>query len=321
MLRYTADLRTLAFMGIFFGLVAVQWLVPQASVLEGNYALGVPLLVMTCFFSFFCAVATHNTIHSPVFRSRTANRVFQVVLTQTYGHPVSAFVPGHNLSHHKHTQTRRDVMRTTKTRFAWNALNMLLFTLMVAPSIMRGEAAYFEAMKRRLPSWYRQLKIEQYAMFALYALLIAADWEHYGLKFFVFVFVPHKYAAWGIVSMNFLQHDGTDQDHPYNHSRNFVGKLINFFTFNNGYHGIHHDHPGLHWSLAPEAHAREIAPHIHPELDQKSLLAYLFKAFVYPGKRLRYDGAPVVLPEEGPDEDWIPTPEESKDDLGAIAPA
>jgi fatty acid desaturase len=317
MLRYRADLRTLAFMGIYFGLVAVQWTVPAASVLHGSYAVGVPLLVLTCFFSFFCAVATHNTIHSPVFRSRTVNRIFQIVLTQTYGHPVSAFVPGHNLSHHKHTQTRRDVMRTTKARFGWNLLNMLLFTVMVAPSIMRGESAYFAAMKKRLPTWYRQLKIEQYVMFAIYGVLLYLDWK----SFLLFVFVPHKYAAWGIVSMNYLQHDGCDQDHPYNHSRNFVGKLVNFFTFNNGYHGIHHAHPGLHWSLAPEAHAREIAPHIHPALDQKSLLGYLFTAFVLPGKRVRYDGTPLVLPEEGPDEDWIPTPEQSRDDLGAIAPA
>ena len=35
---------------------------------------------------------------------------------------------------------------------------------------------------------------------------------------------------------------------------------MNWFTFNNGYHGIHHMKPGLHWSLAPEVHAKELAP-------------------------------------------------------------
>ena len=43
------------------------------------------LLAATFCFSFFCAVATHNTIHSPVFTTRGANRVFQAVLTTTYG--------------------------------------------------------------------------------------------------------------------------------------------------------------------------------------------------------------------------------------------
>ncbi len=318
MLRYRADLRTIAFMAVFFGLVAVQWTVPQVNVFQGAPVWAwLPLLVLTSFFSFFCAVATHNTIHSPVFEKRAHNRVFQAVLTLTYGHPVSAFVPGHNLSHHKHTQTRKDVMRTSKVRFRWNLLNGLLFLAFVGPSIMKGEAQYFAAMKERLPAWYQQYRIEKYLLWGLYLVLVLIDWK----SFLLFVFLPHKYAAWGIVTMNLLQHDGADAESEWNHSRNFVGKLVNWFTLNNGFHTIHHMHPGLHWSLTPEAHAREVAPHIHPNLDQPSLLAYIFRTYIWPAKRLTYEGKPVVLPEEGPDESWIPRPEETKEDLGAMAPA
>ena len=106
--------------------------------------------------SFVCATITHNVIHAPVFRSRRANRVFQLVLTWSYGHPVSSFVPGHNLSHHLHTQTRRDVMRTTKLRFRWNLLNQLLFLPMIALDITKADAAYVKAMKSERPRWYRQ---------------------------------------------------------------------------------------------------------------------------------------------------------------------
>lgn len=325
MLRVKADIRTLAFCAFYFGLVAVQWAVPSISVLGGNYVVGVPLLIATAFFSFFCAVATHNTVHCPVFKKRWHNRVFQSVLTVTYGHPVSAFVPGHNLSHHKHTQTARDVMRTSKVRFRWNLLNGLLFMAMVGPAIMKGESEYFRTMKQRLPTWHRQLRLEFAALYGLYAALIALDiatssgWIPW--RFLVLVFIPHKYAAWGIITINLIQHDGCDPDHKYNHSRNFTGKVVNWFTFNNGFHGIHHDHPGLHWSLCPEAHAREIHPHIHPALEQKSLLVYLWKTFVWPGKRLTYDGKPHVLPAEIKDEKWVPRPEETQEDLGAIAPA
>src|SRR5687767_8650180 len=115
MLRYRADLKTLCFVAIYFGLVAVQWIFAPTALW-----LAIPLMVLTCWFSFFGAVATHNTVHCPVFHQRWLNRVFQCVLTLTYGHPVSAYVPGHNLSHHKHTQTRRDVMRTTKVRYRSN---------------------------------------------------------------------------------------------------------------------------------------------------------------------------------------------------------
>ena len=37
--------------------------------------------------------------------------------------PVSMFVPGHNLSHHKYLQKPKDRMRTDKLRFRWNLLN------------------------------------------------------------------------------------------------------------------------------------------------------------------------------------------------------
>jgi fatty acid desaturase len=312
MLRYRADLRTLSFTAIYFALVAVQWVYAPSEL-----SIAIPLFVLTCWFSFFGAVATHNTIHCPVFHQRGLNRAFQVVLTLTYGHPVSAFVPGHNLSHHKHTQSRRDVMRTTKTRHRWNLLNGMFFLVHIGNDIMKGDIRYFRAMFRKNPAWARQMAIEWGILFGLYGVLLALDWK----KFLFYVFLPHKYGAWGIVTMNLLQHDGCDEDSAYNHSRNFVGKLVNYWTYNNGYHTIHHMEPGLHWSLLPTEHAKRVAPFIHPNLDQPSLLAYLFRTFGWPGKRLRYDGAPVVLPEEGPDEEWVPGPKETPADvsLGAIA--
>src|SRR6478752_196474 len=296
-MRYRADWRTLAFIGTYFGLVAVGYLLPWST----SWFVLVPLVVATASFSFFCAVATHNTLHSPIFRGRLANKVMQCVLTVTYGHPVSAYVPGHNLSHHQHTQTRMDVMRTTKVRFKWNLLNAIFFMPTVALAIMPTDARFAKTMKARNPRWYKQLRIEWACYFVYVAFLLALDWK----KFLIFGVIPHQYAAWGIITMNLLQHDGTDQNSKYNHSRNFVGSVVNWFTFNNGYHSIHHDHPALHWSLLPKAHAEQIAPHIHPALEQKSLVGYCFRTFFWPGKRLNYDGTAMVLPQEGPDEDWI----------------
>ncbi len=311
MLRYRADIRTLVFVAIYFGLVAVQWVYAPKEL-----HLAIPLVVLTCFFSFFGAVATHNTIHSPVFHQRWANRLFQVVLTLTYGHPVSAYVPGHNLSHHKYTQSSKDVMRTTKVQFRWNLINLLLFQPRVVRDILPADMRYFKAMYRRNPPWFRQMILESVVFLGSMAALLVLDWQ----KFILYVLIPHQYAAWGIVTMNFLQHDGCDENSEHNHSRNFVGKLVNWFTYNNGFHSIHHKHAGLHWSLTPAAHAREIAPFIHPALDQKSLLGYLWRTFVWPGKRETYDGKPYIPPPAGEDEEWIPGPKETPDDvsLGAI---
>ena len=61
----------------------------------------------------------------------TVNRFFEMplalALTLAYGHPVSAYAPGHDLSHDKWVRTRRDAMRTTKLRFRWTLLNRLFF--------------------------------------------------------------------------------------------------------------------------------------------------------------------------------------------------
>jgi fatty acid desaturase len=309
-LRYRADIRSLAFIGVYFSLVVYQWLVAPSSLLVAG-----PLLMATCFFSFFGAVITHNTIHCPVFVSRTVNRVFQVVLSLTYGAAVSAFVPGHNLSHHKHVQTTRDVMRTTKVRHQWNLLNMLEFAPRVGVAITKNDIAYTKAMRGRHRKWYAQYRLETSTVLAATAVLFVLDWK----KALVYWLIPHVYAAWGIISMNYLQHDGCDIDHRYNHSRNFVSPLVNWFTFNNGFHGIHHDKAGLHWSLTPEAHARIYHGRIDPRLEQKSMFVFLIKSFVYPGRRLTFDGKPVELPPVGEDESWIPRPEETPEDLGAVA--
>src|SRR6185295_9035004 len=37
-----------------------------------------------------------------------------------------------------------------------------------------------------------------------------------------------------------------------NRSINNVDNLLNFFIFNQGFHAIHHAHPGIHWSDIPD---------------------------------------------------------------------
>lgn len=318
MLRYTADIRTLAFVGTYYALVALA-IVYASPAFAAATGFAVPWwgivghVIVLCLLSFFCAVIAHNTVHSPVFKQRVLNKLFQIVLSPAYGHPVSMFVPGHNLSHHKFTQTPKDRMRTDKLRFRWNLLNQVLFMPVVGGIIFKDNAEFVKVMKPRNPAWYRQFLAELgfYVFFLLGTLaaflLVSAGWFDGLWKWVVFVVLPHQYAAWGIMGINFVQHDGTDPFHPYNHSRNFTGKVLNWFAFNNGYHGIHHEHPGLHWSLAPAAHEKEYVGKIDPRLDQKSLLPYLFKQFIYPGVRMRYDDTPVVLGPPREDEPWVPT--------------
>lgn len=309
MLRYRADWRTLFFMCVFAALSIGGWVLDPHGPLLWAW---VPVTMIS---SWICAVIAHNTVHCPVFTRRWMNKVFQVWLSLSYGFPVSEYVPGHNLSHHKFMQQREDVMRTSKVNYRWNLLNFLLFFFHVGPGVTAGNYRYKKLMAERLPAWNRQLLVEIIAVWGVKVALLLIDWR----KALLFVILPHLFAVWGITTVNFLQHDGTDDTHPVNHSRNFVGKVFNFFTLNNGFHGIHHMRPGLHWSLTPQAHAEEVAPTIDKRLEQPSLFVYMFKAFIYPGKRVTFDGKPVVHENVGPDHDWVGASRDTAaEELGAV---
>jgi len=248
-------------------------------------------VVVTAVSSWLVAVITHNTVHTPVFYNRTLNRLFQVWLSLSYGFPVSEYLPGHNLSHHKFTQKGGDLMRTTRVRFRWNLLNAIAFVPTVAFSVTLANLEFASKMGKTKPAWLRQLRIETAAVWSVKIGLLLLDWR----KALLFVIIPHVFAVWGITAVNYVQHDGCDEDDAYNHSRNFVGKLFNWLTFNNGYHGMHHVQPGLHWTLLPAAHAEQLHPHIHPALEQRSLAVYLFRTFIWPGRRVKYTGEPFVV--------------------------
>jgi fatty acid desaturase len=286
----------LGFVAAYFAVLGWAW-----SLSLGGRFLAGGAFVLLCGLSWINAVITHNVVHLPLWRSAALNRVTRNVLSLTYGFPVNEYIPGHNLSHHRHVQQRRDVMRTTKVRLPWNFANILAFFPVVAFDVMRANAKYVEFAKDRRRDWYSERNFQMFLTWGLKITLLFVDWE----KALIFVFVPHLGALWGVTTVNYLWHDGCDVEHPYNHSRNFVGRLFNWFHFNNGFHGMHHIQPGLHWSLLREKHAELVAPHIHPALAQRSLAAYLLRTFVFEWRRVRYDGAPLALPEGGADEDWI----------------
>ncbi|KAF4674071.1 hypothetical protein FOL47_009750 [Perkinsus chesapeaki] len=262
---------------------------------------------------FGCSIAKLTANHkriNKVFYNDNLNRIFQCILSLTYGHPVSTFVPGHNLSHHRYTQLRMDPMRTSKLRYTWNFLNGLLFQPTVAGDVFKADIRYILVQRDNGRQYYVNAVREASTVICVSLALAILDWR----RFLIYFYIPHFFAQWAIVGMNMLQHDGCDvvdyhdQKHNYNGSRNFVGYWLNYLTFNNGYHSIHHLYPKMHWSRLPCEHDKQIKPHIHPQLDQSSMGTYIFEAFIYPGIRLRYDGKPVDIDctkPDDPDEDWV----------------
>jgi len=296
MLRYKADIRSLCFVSLYFCLFFYTWFFVPKQWIPMTIA-----VFILCNINFMVGVIVHNAVHSPVFKNKTVNRAFQVILSLAFGGQVSAYVPGHNLSHHKHLQTAKDNTRTLKLRYRWNFLNQFLCLFVMIPGLLRTEASFAKRLSTIKPRWYLQYKIEFIAVWIWRIVWCVIDWR----LFLVVMMLPNVFCLWGIFGSNYWQHDGCDENHPYNHSRNFTGWSINFLMCNNGYHGAHHMKPGLHWSLYPDYYKKEIAPYIHPALNQKYLIPYLWKTCIYPAKRIDYLGNALNLPADVKDEDWI----------------
>jgi beta-carotene hydroxylase len=296
MLKHAADIRTLIAVALYFLTTVLAWLY-----FPSEWFLRLPIMAVVALLSFTCAIIVHNTIHHPIFKNKRANKVFQVVLSFTYGHSVSAYVSGHNFSHHMHTQRVKDRIRTTQMRYRWNFLNQFMMFFQNAPGIMKDENIFAKRMLKEKPSWFYQYVLEMILVQGVKLALLFYNWE-YAL---LLIFIPHLYAAWGVVGTNYWQHDGCDEDHPFNHSRNFTGSFLNFIAFNNGFHGAHHNRPDLHWSQLPAYHAEHIRPNLHPNLEKVHLLPYLWQTCIWPAKRLDYLGNPLVLEAKEDHQDWV----------------
>lgn len=295
MLQNSKDQKSVLWVFLYFTLTFISW--RHASGIF--YLLTTPIL---CYFSFAGACITHNSMHRRTFSYANLEILWKHALSLTYGHPVSTFIPGHNLSHHRHTQTDMDPMRTAKLRFSSNLLNLILFQPTVAASVFAMDMRYLSLAKHTVSPYYTQCLREWLVLGVSQLSLLFLNPN----KFLIHIYLPHFFAQWGIVTMNYLQHDGCDPrpTHTINGSRNFTGSLINFLTFNNGFHTIHHFHPTLHWSKLPRAHTYFVASQNHPNLNQPCMARYIYTTFISPGKRVDYTGELFKPPDPLPDRDW-----------------
>ncbi|KAH8889154.1 hypothetical protein GQ53DRAFT_653010 [Thozetella sp. PMI_491] len=308
LLKHSEDIRQIGSTTLFFALLLFSWLRFSSPFSGGLLSIVIWLALIQL--SFMGAVATHNAIHTPLFRSRGLNSLYQIFLSLQYGFPVSVFVPGHNLSHHKYPQQARDIMRTTKVRYRWHFLNGALFFWHIVLTGSDDDKRYFAAQARLNRPIARQRRLEEVAVLSFTAALILLDWR----RFIWFALIPTSYAKYCILTLNMLQHDGCDITSKYNFARNFTGSVINYLCFNNGYHTVHHLYPGLHWSALPKKHQELIAPHIAPNLDEPNILTYMWRTFVWPGIRVDWRGKPLILTKEEiemKDEPWFYEQEET----------
>ena len=272
MVRHPAEWRQIGIVAVYLSLLlSMYFLEPCRNLL---------FFAAACYFAFLNSVVIHNHLHQGMFKSKRMNHIWRCIISFGALYPASANIPAHNLVHHHFEDDGQpDWVAPEIVQFKWNLLNLLHFPNVAGSRTFNGVSRWRLVLNRR--AFWRQYVTEMVVAFGLTGALLVYDFWN-GL---FFVVLPQLYGARCILRINLIQHDACDQGSEWNHSRNFVGRAFNWIMCNNGYHTIHHNKAGLHWSDLAAAHERDVKPRIDPRLDEKSMLWYLLRTYVLNLKR------------------------------------
>lgn len=266
MLRYRADIRTLAYLAVTAALSVVQW----------NLGYIHPVLFpLSLFLGVATAVISHNHNHLGIWKNRTANLVTSYVISLYYGYPAIGWVPTHNQTHHKLNNRVGDTSYAPKVFKSNHLFALLIYPTLTGMAQSKEIAAFIKDLWRRDKRAFFEAVTQYVVFFGVMLGLFLIDWKK-ALLFFV---IPQQFALFMIQVFNYVQHIEANADSKWNHSRNFISPVLNALLFNNGYHTVHHFKPGVHWSQTPALHA-EHAHKIHPLLLQKSWWGYMAYTFL-----------------------------------------
>jgi fatty acid desaturase len=253
-------------MALTTALLVGQWMRDDFSAL---------LFSLAAFMAVTVTVIAHNHNHLGMWKSRRLNSLTDFWLTLFYGFPAFAWIPTHNMNHHRFTNRAGDFTLTYRYSERNNLVTLLTYPTISSYHQQKPIYQYLKELRRknRRRFW---ASLAQYAALALFvgaALLL--DWR----KGLIYVVIPQQIGLFSVLVFNYLQHVHTDEESEWNHSRNFTSRLLNFLLLNNGYHTAHHQSPGTHWSRLREEHAR-IAGHIDPVLNVKGYWPWMIRTFL-----------------------------------------
>jgi len=271
MLRYQADIRSIAFIILITALLVVLW--QWGLQLESIYFW--PLYSVQLLMAVTVAVMTHNHQHLPIWRNKVLNFLTDNWLTVFYGFPIFAWIPTHNINHHVHINKEEDYTKT----YRYSEKNNLL-TLLIYPSVsgyyqQPAVGAYLKSLWSENRSKFYSTAFQIVSLVLWTAIALIIDWQ----KALLFVIIPGQVSVYTVHVFNYLQHIHCDEESRFNSSRNFTGAILNFILINNGYHTAHHISTGLHWSQLSQKH-EELSPKIDPSLNENDFGWFMLRNYI-----------------------------------------
>lgn len=242
------------------------------------------LLPVSLYLGYCAGIFSHNHNHCPTFVNRRTNDWFSAWLSIFYGYPLFGWIPTHNLNHHKLVNRAGDATitwRYTKKHTFFVAVTYFFVSAYFQSGPIRE---YVKKARERRGVVYRQIVGQATTVIVAHGLLLGLGIALWGIPLGVLAYafgflIPALFALWSMMFTNYIQHVHCDPWSKDNHSRNFVSKLSNWFVFQAGYHTVHHEHPGTHWSKYAALHAQR-GHRIAPELNEHSIVTFCIKNYV-----------------------------------------
>ncbi len=216
----------------------------------------------------------HNHTHVPVFKSVRFNRLFDIIASATTLSSSIGIHVVHVLNHHQHSETEQDWGQTKSFTFRWEFVNYLSYILTAPLKMISGYKDWVK--KSGNSSNKRRNRLENLVIYGTLLILLVIR----PLTTLLFWVLPAIGAFLILVSFNYFQHRGCDNESEYNHSRNFTGKLMNLLVFNTGYHTIHHLYPSKHWSESPALH-KQVESSIFMKLNCRNVTWFFLKDILF----------------------------------------
>lgn len=277
-LRFVEDRRTLLWACVLFPLG------PTLALWRPSLTLWLTPLLLYC--SYLSGVLSHNHNHCPVFVSRRANALYSAWLSFFFGFPTFGWVPSHNQNHHRFLNDADDASSTARNPRSDGILTFLTYPLVCSRHQLPLVYRYAYRQLRAGGPQASRIVLEVLALVVGHAALLLLALYLHGASvgacvYVVAVGLPALLANYWMMLTNYLQHVGCSPHSRDDHSRNFVSPWWNWFVFDNGFHTVHHEQPGQHWSRYRAIH-RQREPLIDPTLNQRFILGYALRRYATP---------------------------------------
>src|SRR6188474_8431 len=190
--RFAADYRAMLWVALTIFVVAVQYARPE---------LAKWLWWVSAYFALACGVIAHNHNHCPTFANKTMNQLFANWISIFYGYPTFAWIPTHNLNHHKYVNRHGDATitwRYTNKHNVWVAS-----TYFFVSSYWQSDPIKFfiRKAKKENPPLYRRILLQYTIWGGAHLSLLGLSIALHGLKTGLYVYVmtlliPAFFALW-----------------------------------------------------------------------------------------------------------------------------